>query len=177
MQKSLSFGNVWDIKRCGSIPHTAYTPRSSKNLHCSVLIPSETEEVLQQRICTQQLNKSTIMGRSNLNRRGRGGGRGRGKSSYNSSNKRDVESKKKTLQDYIYHSGTTKQASEYTKITNYLINHIRRNFKRPGNIANALEKLEEYDPTTTKPMLQLSGRQNPDLAERERTQYFKRNMK
>ena len=90
------------------------------------------------------------MGR--FNPRGRGsngrrsnhrGGRGRYKSnSYNSNN--SSKPKVKTgLKDYIYHVGSAQQASEHITVTNYLINHIRKEFDKGGDIARALEKLED----------------------------------
>ena len=41
------------------------------------------------------------------------------------------------------HVGSAQQASEYITVTHYLINHIRKEFDKGGDIAKALEKLED----------------------------------
>ena len=71
-------------------------------------------------------------------RSGYGRGRGRGRSS-NQSTQQKTESKR-TLQDYTYYVGSSKQASDYHTITKYLMNHIRKTFPNGDDIANALEK-------------------------------------
>jgi hypothetical protein len=44
------------------------------------------------------------------------------------------------LSDYIYKIGAAKQASDYTVITKYLINHIRKTYKFGDDIGKALEE-------------------------------------
>ena len=80
---------------------------------------------------------------SNGRRSNHRGGRGRYKSnSYNSNN--SSKPKVKTgLKDYMHHVGSAQQASECITVTNYLINHIRKEFDKGGDIARALEKLED----------------------------------
>ena len=66
---------------------------------------------------------------------GRGKG-GRGKGRYFKGSKKDSKKPevRKTLADYIYQTGSNKQASDYTVITQFLINHIRKNYDNGDDI-------------------------------------------
>jgi hypothetical protein len=63
---------------------------------------------------------------------------------------------KKGLSDYVYYLGSARQASDYEKTTDYLINHVRKTFSFRNNIGMALENLEEYDMSLHHPTLQVS---------------------
>jgi hypothetical protein len=63
---------------------------------------------------------------------------------------------KKSHSDYVYYLGSAKQASDYEKTTEYLINHIRKTFSFGNDIGMALENLEEYDMLLHCPTLQVS---------------------
>ena len=81
-------------------------------------------------------------------------GRGRGgRTSARSQYKTDT---KKTLQDYVYYIGSAKQASDYTTVTKYIINYVRKTYLDGDDIANALEKGEEADIDKWKPKLERS---------------------
>ena len=43
----------------------------------------------------------------------------------------------------MHHIGSAQQASEHATVTNCLINHVRKEFDKGGDIAKALEKLED----------------------------------
>ena len=51
--------------------------------------------------------------------------------------------KNKMLEDHVYCIGTTNQASEYFTITQFIINHIGKEFEWGDDIGNALESGEE----------------------------------
>ena len=61
-----------------------------------------------------------------------------------------------TEKDCIYHLGTAKSVSQYTEITQILINHVRKNYSQGKDIGDALETLTEFDATVHKPTLQQS---------------------
>ena len=114
-------------------------------------------------------------------RRGNNGGRGRGRStrpSYGSSSSSKKTStsdktKRKSLSDHVYYVGSAKQASDFVTVTNYLINYIRKNFKKGNDIALALETYTETDFTARQPQLRQSQSQDPDEKTREDKQYEK----
>ena len=85
------------------------------------------------------------------------GGRG-GRSNHQFSSKKYKSAPKKTLSDYQYYLGSAKQASDYEKTTEFLINHIKKTFTFGSDIATALEKLEEFDVSPYKPSLYISTR-------------------
>ena len=111
-------------------------------------------------------------------RSGRSGGRGGGRrsntsTSRNSNTSKPKEESKKTLQDYQFNVGSAKHASEYVSSYNYIVNHIKMNYNRPGDIGKALEELEEFDFTPFEPVLKTSTNPDPNLGARENKQYEK----
>ena len=108
-------------------------------------------------------------GRGN-NGKGRGFGRF-GNKNWNNNNK-NKNKERKVLSDYIYTVGTPKQASDYNKITEYLILHIKNNFAYGNDIGTALEKKEEYDMDQHKPTLQASQEQDADKKRLETEQFL-----
>ena len=87
---------------------------------------------------------------------GRGGGRGfqasrgRGRGSRNyDSTRYKTQEQCKSLQDYVYHIGSAKQASDYVIVTKYLLNHICKTYTFGDDIANALETQTDYAETTS----------------------------
>ena len=61
------------------------------------------------------------------------------------------------LNDYKYAIGTTKQAGNYDKITNYLVLHVRKTYKHGRDIANAIERQEPFNFKLSAPKLQVSS--------------------
>jgi len=93
--------------------------------------------------------------------RGRGrGGRGRGRGPYrgrfSNKPKKPKEDTKKTLKDYSYYVGSSKQASDFETTTEFVINHIKKTFTQGQDIAESLEELTMLDPDEWKPSLQAS---------------------
>ena len=85
------------------------------------------------------------MGRSNRN----GKSAGSGKKDYSSK-------KKKTLEDYYFYVGSSKQASDYEVTEEFVINHIKKTFDRGLDISEALRNLQKPDTNSWKPTLQFS---------------------
>ena len=122
------------------------------------------------------------MGRGNSNGNparggGRGnGGRGRGNRKSrdsNNSNRNTTTARKKTLADHQYYVGSAKQASDYVTVTNFIINYIRKTFKKGEDSALALEKFEEYDFTTEAPTMKTSSITDKVTKDKEDRQYEK----
>ena len=85
--------------------------------------------------------------------RGRSGyssGRGRG-GRFNQNRSQKKTESKKTLQDYTYYIGSAKQASDYSTVTKYLINYIRKTYTNGDDVANALEEGKTVDVDKWKP--------------------------
>jgi len=111
--------------------------------------------------------------------RGRGGnyrsrfpsGRG-GRGGNSSNNGTPIRSQKKSLADYVYYLGSTKQAADYEITTEYLINHIKKTFAFGSDIGTALENLEHYPIADHKPMLEISlEAEDQDIKEAENEQF------
>ena len=47
--------------------------------------------------------------------------------------------------------GSAKSATDYVTVTSYIINYIRRTYKKRGDVAGALEEFKEVDFTSVKP--------------------------
>ena len=60
------------------------------------------------------------------------------------------------LNDYKYAIGTSKQAGNYNKITNYLILHIRKTYENGGDIVDVIENQEPFNFNSSAPKLKIS---------------------
>jgi hypothetical protein len=94
--------------------------------------------------------------------RGRSSGRNNHSSRRNAqdSTKKGKIRPKKTLSDYQYYLGSARQASDYEKMTEYLINHIKKSFAFGNDVGTALKELEPYDMSQHHLMLQVSHHQD-----------------
>ena len=99
---------------------------------------------------------------------GRGGGKGRFNRNNNNNKNTHTTKKKLTVEDYVYYIGSAKQASDYTLTTDYLINHIKKDFEKGNDIATALRDLEEYDIKSYEPSLDVSSLPETTDAEKEK---------
>jgi hypothetical protein len=110
--------------------------------------------------------------------RGRGykgrGGRGyNGPQTENKTQKADKSDKtRKTLTDYVYYVGSAKKASDFSVITEFLINHIRQKYECGNDIANALETRTEVDFIAMMPQLVQSSATDQDVKNREEQQFL-----
>ena len=100
---------------------------------------------------------------------GRGRGRGRCSGKFNSASK--VPQQCKTLQDYQYYIGSSKQASNDVTITLYLINHVQKTFDYGDNIASALDRKAEVDLSAHMPQLQQSTDSDQDVKDQKNKQF------
>jgi len=58
------------------------------------------------------------------------------------------KTKVKTLEDYVYNVGTTRQASEFENATKFIINHIMKEYEYSEDICDALTALRHPDIST-----------------------------
>ena len=77
--------------------------------------------------------------------RGRGshGGRGRGSGGRNSGKSTIPTKAKKLISDYVFYTGSAKQATDFDSNREYIINHIRKTYNYGDDIGTALEELQE----------------------------------
>jgi len=80
-----------------------------------------------------------MTGRHGRNRSGREGRR-------NSSKGKPKERRtKKTIEDYYFYVGSTKQASDYETTAEFIINHIKKTFDHGNDITEALRMLTKAE--------------------------------
>ena len=104
------------------------------------------------------------------NNRGREGQGNR--SRFNNNNRRRPrEDTKKSLKDYTYYIGNSKQASDYETTSEFVINHIKKTFVQGIDIATALAKLTPVDTQDWKPSLEVSISADENEREAENRQY------
>ena len=105
-----------------------------------------------------------------------GRGRGnRGSSSSTSSRgnyRKAGKSKAKVkLEDHFFYIGSNKQASDYEKTNNFVINHIKRTFEYREDLAKALEEKEYANTDAWEPTLKASTNSDSSVKERENRQF------
>ena len=102
--------------------------------------------------------------------RGGRGVRGGSRSSQGRTNNHKP-SVKKTVNDYVYYVGSSKQASDYEVTTEFLINHIKKTFDYGDDISAALSNLEPHDLLPFKPTLKFSTADEPNEKEAQNKQF------
>jgi hypothetical protein len=106
-------------------------------------------------------------GRGRFGRGQFGGRHSKRRGGYNSNKKNnDAPKERKGLADYIFNLGSSKQASDFELISQYIINHIRKEYDNSNDIGDALEDRKEVDFTKVRPSLQFS--QNTDNIQRDK---------
>jgi hypothetical protein len=100
--------------------------------------------------------------------RGGRGGRGGGQKP---SPQTKPESKKKSIDDYYFYVGSSKQASDFEITAEYAVNHIKKTFDRGNDIAEALRTLKPTDVSLWKPTLVFSTKTDAKIATPENRQH------
>ena len=75
--------------------------------------------------------------------------------------KKDTVKKKKTLEDYFFYVGSSKQASDYEVTANFVINHVKKTFDYGKDIGDALKNLKVADTKLWKTKLKVSTLKDP----------------
>jgi hypothetical protein len=78
---------------------------------------------------------------------------------------------KKELKDFNYCLGTSQQATEFEMTTEFIKNHIKKEFDYGNNIATALDNLQEFRITDLKPILLISDGEDESIRSQENKQY------
>jgi hypothetical protein len=86
-------------------------------------------------------------------------------------NKTVFKPTKKTLSDNIYYLGSAKQAADYERTTDFLINNIRKIFILGNDVGTPLENPQEFDLNPFKQTLQASTSANDVIKATEDEQY------
>ena len=73
---------------------------------------------------------------------------------------------KKELKDYIYYTGSTRQAFKYKTTTEYISNHIKGIFAEGNDIAEALKQLKYAATNDWYPELEFSGEDEEEKRKR-----------
>jgi hypothetical protein len=95
------------------------------------------------------------------NRKSGHGGRGRGRGG-------SAPTKtKKTVEDYFFYVGSSKQASDYEITAEFVVNHIKKTFDRGNDIARASRALVKANTSLWKPTLCASTETDAPVKERE----------
>ena len=100
-------------------------------------------------------------------RGGHGANNGREGRKPHVANKEPQVKKKKTIEDYYFYVGSSKQASAFETTSEFLINHVKKTFDRGNDIAEALRKLEPQFTEQWKPILRFSASENVLIAKQE----------
>jgi hypothetical protein len=103
-----------------------------------------------------------------FSQRGGRGGRG-GKPTTNTLTKE--AKKKKTIEDYFFYVGSSKQASDFETTSEYLINHVKMTFDRGNDVDEALRTPTTGDTDSWKPTLQFSTSTEDSTSKQENQQY------
>jgi hypothetical protein len=100
--------------------------------------------------------------------RGGRGGRGGGKPQV----QKPIEpKKKKSIEDYFFYVGSSKQASDFETTSEFLVNYVKKTFDRGNDVAEALRVLEPCNTDLWKPSLAFSIESDATLKAQENRQY------
>ena len=88
-----------------------------------------------------------------------------------SSKPQEVTVIKKTLEDYRYDIGSSKNGSEYVSTTKFIIHHIATTFDEADDIATALSDGKDFDLDAVRPSLQVSLSKDSEVQKRETRQF------
>ena len=88
--------------------------------------------------------------------KGRRAGRG-GRGGRNQNNPIKEEKKKKSIEDYFFYVGSSKQASDFETTSEFLVNHVKKTFDRGNDVAEALRTLAPQETNDWKPTLKFSA--------------------
>ena len=90
----------------------------------------------------------------------------------NRNNKKKFTEKKKTkLEDFVFYIGSYKQASDYEKAKDFIINHIQMTYKQEEDIAQAFETGQYVNTNDWRPTLDISNAATAAERTRENKQF------
>ena len=80
---------------------------------------------------------------------------------------------RKILADHVYSIGSAKQASDYSVITQFIINYIRKSFEFGDDIGDALENWKDVTLEPPKIKVVPKDAENKEVEERQNEYLFK----
>jgi hypothetical protein len=80
---------------------------------------------------------------------------------------------KKSLSDYIFYLGSSKQAVDFKTTNSYIINHIKKTFNFGNDTRTSLETLEDYSIEQHKPKLRASEEVDDIILQDTKNEQFK----
>jgi hypothetical protein len=78
---------------------------------------------------------------------------------------------KKTVEDYFFYVGSSRQESDYEITAKFVVYHIKKTFDRGNDITEAIRTLVKTDTSLWKPTLKVSTATESTVKERENKQY------
>ena len=79
--------------------------------------------------------------------------------------------KKKSIEDYFFYVGSSKQASDFETTAEFLVNYVKKTFDSGHDIAEALRTHEPVDTEVWKPTLSFSSESDDTVKKQEDRQY------
>jgi hypothetical protein len=79
--------------------------------------------------------------------------------------------KKKSIEDYFFYVGSSKQASDFETTSEFLLNYVKKTFDRGNDVAEALRTLTPEDTELWKPTLQFSTATEDTKSKQENHQH------
>jgi hypothetical protein len=84
--------------------------------------------------------------------------------------------KKKSIEDYFFHVGSSKQASDLETTSEFLVNYVKKTFDRGNDVAEALRMLTPEDTELWTPTLQFSTATEDTKSKQENLQTVNTNL-
>jgi hypothetical protein len=100
----------------------------------------------------------------------RGGRGGRGGRTPTITSTKEAK-KKKTIEDYFFYVGSSKQASDFQMTYKFLINYVKKTFDRGNDVAEALRTLTPENTELWEPTLQFSIATDDVVSKQENRQH------
>ena len=82
-----------------------------------------------------------------------------------------VAKKKKSIDDYFFYVGSSKQASDYEVTVEYIINYIKLTFPRGTDISESLRNMEPADTDQWMPKMKRSTASDDNVKAQENEEY------
>ena len=79
--------------------------------------------------------------------------------------------RKCSIDDYIFYLGTSKQASDFKVSSEFILNYIKRTFKRGNDTAESLQTVSKIDMQECRPQLETSKSKSTTIKEVENKQF------
>ena len=86
-------------------------------------------------------------------------------------NKGNKKDRTKSLEDYEFHLGSSKQASDFEVTSKFIINHVQENFDSGKDIAESLRMMNGQNIAKWKPTMAVSTSEDVSTGDRENREF------